>query len=125
MNRRRVVGAALLLPVLVVSGCSQAAPSHQVSDGCASAAPQAVAVTSALLNSRADPAPHRVPVALNGLVQLRVSTDKAVEVHVHGYDFAYEAQPGTPGCVSFVADMAGLFDVEAHPDTLLVQLEVR
>ena len=28
-------------------------------------------------------------------------------------------------CIVFVAAQAGLFDVEAHPDTLLLQLEVK
>jgi hypothetical protein len=46
-------------------------------------------------------------------------------VHVHGYDLATVAKPESAGCVSFVADRSGLFDVEAHPETLLVQLEVR
>jgi hypothetical protein len=113
------------LLVYTTAGCRQQAPTHQVTDGCATDAPQAVAVTAALRNGRADPAPQRVPVALDSLVHLRVNTDKATEVHVHGYDFTYEAQPGPPGCISFVADQAGLFDVEAHPDTLLIQLEVR
>ena len=125
MRPRSAAAAAVLIALLAGSGCRQAPPSHQVAAGCASAAPQAAEVTAALLDGRADPAPRRVPVALDSLVRLRVSTDRAVEVHVHGYDFAYEAQPGQPRCVSFVADLAGLFDVEAHPDTLLVQLEVR
>jgi hypothetical protein len=56
---------------------------------------------------------------------VRVSADRVVPVHVHGYEIEYDAAPGAPGCVSFVADRAGIFDVEAHPDVLLVQLEVR
>jgi hypothetical protein len=56
---------------------------------------------------------------------MRVTADRVVQIHIHGYDLEYDAAPGTPGCASFVADRAGLFDVEAHPDTLLVQLEVR
>jgi hypothetical protein len=114
-----VVGAMVLL-----AGCGQAAPAHAVSD-CSSTAPGAVVVTAAFEQGRADPAPHRVPVPAGSTVQVRVSADKVVQVHVHGYDLEYDAAPGTPGCVSFVADRAGLFDVEAHPDTLLVQLEVR
>ncbi|MCU7726176.1 hypothetical protein ODJ79_20815 [Actinoplanes sp. KI2] len=113
-----LIGGAVLL-----AGCGQA-PATRVSD-CSSTAPGTVVVTSALRNGRATPAPHRVAVPAGGTVQVRVESDQVVEVHVHGYDLEYDAAPGVPGCVSFVADRAGLFDVEAHPDTLLLQLEVK
>ena len=119
--RRRwlfVLAAAALL-----AGCSHARPTP-VSD-CSATGPGTVLVTSAVRDGQASPAPHRVPVPMGGTVQVRVSSDRAVEVHVHGYDVEYDAAPGVPTCVSFVADRAGLFDVEAHPDTLLLQLEVK
>jgi hypothetical protein len=121
---RRRVAIAVAGVALLTGGCSRAGAVRAVSD-CSSAAPGAVTVTAAFAQGRADPAPHRVPVAVGSTVQVRVSSDKVVQVHIHGYDLEYDAAPGTPGCVSFVADRAGLFDVEAHPDTLLLQLEVR
>jgi hypothetical protein len=84
-----------------------------------------VAVEAGLRNGQAVPAPRRAEVPLEGTVQVRVSADRVVAVHVHGYEIEYDAAPGTPGCVRFVADRAGVFDVEAHPELLLVQLEVR
>jgi hypothetical protein len=125
MKPAAVLLAAALFVAALVAGCSQAGPSQVVTTDCASAAPNAVTVTAAVRDDRADPAPHRVPVPLNRTVELQVSSDKAVEVHVHGYDLEYDVAPGRPGCLAFTADRAGLFDVEAHPDTLLVQLEVR
>ncbi|MFD0522638.1 hypothetical protein [Paractinoplanes durhamensis] len=78
-------------------------------------------MTAAVLDGRADPAPHRVSIPLGATVQVQVTADRVLPVHIHGYDREYDA----PGCAAFTADRAGLFDVEAHPDTLLVQLEVR
>ncbi|GIM93429.1 hypothetical protein [Paractinoplanes toevensis] len=122
--RRTVPAIALAAAVVVLpAGCGRA-PAAPAVAGC-SASPGALTVTTAVLDGRADPAPHRVAVPLNGTVQVRVSADRVLQVHIHGYDLEYDAAPGTPGCVSFTADRAGLFDVEAHPDTLLVQLEVR
>ena len=119
---KRVLTAALAAALL--AGCGSG-PTARATTGCASAGPDTVAVAAALRQGRADPAPHRVPVPLGSAVVLRVDADTDAEVHVHGYDLTTAARPGSPGCVSFVAERSGLFDVEAHPETLLVQLEVR
>ena len=118
----RLLPAALA--VVLVAGCSSS-PTAQATSGCASAAPGSVVVTAAVQDGRAEPAPHRVKVPQGSVVLVRVEADTEAEVHVHGYDLATGARPGSPGCVSFVADRSGLFDVEAHPEILLVQLEVR
>ena len=117
--------AAVLVLGFLLAGCTNAGPSTEASTGCSSASPTATAVTAAVRDGRAEPAPHRVKIPLHGPVVLRVSTDRDAEVHVHGYELTEEVPAGRTGCLSFVADRAGLFDVEAHPDTLLVQLEVR
>ena len=121
MRERLLPGVVL---VALVAGCTSAPPS-QVGGDCASAAPGTVEVTAAVKDGRADPAPRRVPVPLGSPIRVRVAADAPAEVHVHGYDLEAEAAPDRPGCVTFVADRSGLFDVEAHPETLLVQLEVR
>lgn len=118
----RLLPAALA--VVLMAGCSSS-PAAQPTGGCASAAPGSVVVTAAVEDGRAEPAPHRVKVPRGSAVLVRVEADTEAEVHVHGYDLATGAGPGSPGCVSFVADRSGLFDVEAHPEILLVQLEVR
>jgi hypothetical protein len=84
-----------------------------------------VEVATRLSDGRVDPAPQRVEVALGTPVVLRVEVDAPAEVHVHGYDRLAEATPGAPACLEIVADVPGVFDVEAHPDVLLVQLAVR
>jgi hypothetical protein len=121
----RQPSALLLAGVLLLGGCAQAEPVTAVPASCGSAAPDAVPLNVALREGRAEPAPHRVAVPLGSAVLLGVTADVAGEVHVHGYELAYPVQPGQPACVLFVADRAGLFDVEAHPATLLLQVEVR
>ncbi|MBW4717062.1 hypothetical protein [Saccharothrix obliqua] len=72
-----------------------------------------------------EPSPHRVDVVRGQSVELTVSSGKPVDVHVHGFDVLAKAEPDKPAVLAFVADETGTFDVEAHPDTLLVQLVVR
>jgi hypothetical protein len=112
------------LLVVLLAGCSSTSSAQAVT-GCASSAPGTVAVTAAVHKGRAEPAPHRVEVPLGSPVMVRVEADTDAEVHIHGYELETGAEPGSPGCVTFVADRTGVFDVEAHPETLLVQLEVR
>jgi hypothetical protein len=47
-------------------------------------------------------------------VRFRVSSDKADEVHVHGYDVSEEIPAGRTATVSFPADIEGIFEVELH-----------
>jgi hypothetical protein len=96
--------------------------------GCAgglTTATATVEVAARVVEGRAEPAPQRIDVALGAPVVLRVEADTPTEVHVHGYDRVADAAPGTPACLEFVADVPGMFEVEAHPHTLLVQLAVR
>jgi heme/copper-type cytochrome/quinol oxidase subunit 2 len=71
------------------------------------------------------PPTHRVNVPIGHRVRLRVDSDVADEVHVHGYDLKQNVAPGSPATVEFVADQPGLFEVELEAAKLqLVQLEV-
>ncbi|HWM55138.1 MAG TPA: hypothetical protein VNO20_07110 [Solirubrobacterales bacterium] len=47
-------------------------------------------------------------------VRFRVSSDKADEVHVHGYDVEEEIPAGRTATLSFPADIEGIFEVELH-----------
>ena len=63
---------------------------------------------------------------LNQPVTIRVTSDVADQVHVHGYDKTFDVAPGRTGEVTFVANIPGVFEVEferAHK--LLFTLEVR
>ncbi len=47
-------------------------------------------------------------------VELRWTTDEAVELHLHGYDIRLELNPGAPGTMTFEAHAAGRFPVGIH-----------
>lgn len=63
---------------------------------------------------------------LNQPVTIRVTSDVADEVHVHGYDKRVDVAPGRPAEVTFVANIPGVFEVEfERSHRLLFTLEVR
>lgn len=78
-----------------------------------------------IVGGQAQTAAERVVVAVNSMVRLIVTTDVADEVHVHGIDEQFEVQPGVTVTRDFVADIPGIFGVEAHGDAgLLFTLQV-
>ena len=69
--------------------------------------------------------PARFEYTVGEMVSITVGSDVAYEVHVHGYDHRYTVEPGTPLIIEFAADIPGIFEVETHPDHLvLFEIEV-
>ena len=64
--------------------------------------------------------PDRFEFARDDQVGITVLSDTAYEIHVHGYDLRFEVEPGVPYTVEFIAEVPGIFEVETHPDHLLV-----
>jgi hypothetical protein len=57
---------------------------------------------------------------------LRVTSDEADEVHVHGYDLKVDLEVGQPGEITFTPDVAGVYEVELEDAGLqLLELEVK
>ncbi len=54
----------------------------------------------------------RVEVRVGDLVVLRVTSDVADEVHVHGYDLFADVGAGGTALLEFSADIPGIFEVE-------------
>ena len=64
-------------------------------------------------------------VATGTIFTIRVFSDVADELHVHGYDLFYELAPGVPVEVSFIADTPGIFEAELETShILLFEIEV-
>ncbi len=64
-------------------------------------------------------------VGLGDEVTIRVTADVADEVHVHTYDLYADLEPGTPGEITFVAEIPGVHEVELEgAGLLLLNLEV-
>ena len=68
----------------------------------------------------------RVEVPLGSDVVLRVTSDVADELHLHGYDQKADLQAGVPGELRFRADIPGIFELELEQvGKKLTRLQVR
>jgi hypothetical protein len=71
------------------------------------------------------PNAERVEVVQGTHVILKVKSDVADAVHVHGYDEELEVEPDEPATLEFDADETGRFEIETHEsDKLVYQLVV-
>ena len=68
----------------------------------------------------------RQRATLNQSVTIRVTSDVADEVHVHGYEKRFPVAAGQRGEVTFVANIPGVFEVEfERSHKQLFTMEVR
>jgi hypothetical protein len=68
----------------------------------------------------------RVKVKRGSTVQLVVTSDKADEVHLHGYDKSVDVAAGGTARLTFKASIPGVFEVELeHRKVTLVRLQVQ
>jgi hypothetical protein len=59
-------------------------------------------------------------------VSIRVTSDVADEVHLHGYDKKVDVAPGAPATLTFTADIPGIFEVELESRSIkLIDLVVQ
>jgi heme/copper-type cytochrome/quinol oxidase subunit 2 len=70
--------------------------------------------------------PAEISVSEGDPVTLRITSDRPLEFHLHGYDLEKEVEANQPAELSFDATMTGRFaiedhDTEAELGTLLVQ----
>ena len=68
----------------------------------------------------------RQRATVNQPVTIRVTSDVADEVHVHGYNKTFEVAAGRTAEITFVANIPGVFEVEfERSHKVLFSLEVR
>jgi FtsP/CotA-like multicopper oxidase with cupredoxin domain len=120
---------------------SSTAPSGTTSSAPAASAPSTAASTStSTATTPAEPAVKTVRV-VNGQpqggiktlsfpkgdqVRLRVVSDVADEIHIHGYDFHKDVEKGGSVSFSFPATIEGRFEIELeNAGTQIANLEVR
>jgi heme/copper-type cytochrome/quinol oxidase subunit 2 len=58
--------------------------------------------------------PDEISVNEGDRVTLRISSDKPMEFHMHGYDLEREIKPGQTTELHFEADLTGRFEIEDH-----------
>jgi hypothetical protein len=130
---RPTIPALTLAAALLVGGCGGDDPDATTPSSTSAAAttPSETAfagteIVVAVKGGKVDPPTHRVKVGKGTEVRLLVTSDKADELHVHGYEIEKELPAGEQVTIDFTADQTGLFEVETHETELqLAQLEVR
>ncbi len=140
---RHTVPALTLAATLLVAGCGGDDPATTAPTSTPPTSTSAPATTStsapasetafagteivvAVKGGKVDPPTHRVKVAKGTAVRVLVTSDKADELHVHGYDIEKKLPAGKQVTVDFTADQTGVFEIETHESELqLAQLEVR
>jgi FtsP/CotA-like multicopper oxidase with cupredoxin domain len=68
----------------------------------------------ALVNGRATNAGDTLRVNQGDDVELRWSSDRAISLHLHGYDIETKVSPQAPSVMSFNARLAGRFPISEH-----------
>ena len=108
------------------------ADSHEQADEHAEGAPPAIdaepdlVIEATAADGTVATGGGRHELALGDVVLIRITSDVADEVHVHGYDYSFPVSPGVPAEMKFRADIAGVFEVELEESKLkLFDLLVR
>ncbi|HEY7242284.1 MAG TPA: hypothetical protein VH678_00180 [Xanthobacteraceae bacterium] len=97
-QRVRLTSAALLLLSLSLEGASAAE----------------VAFALRVENGRVAENMRLIRVKRNDVVKLEWSTDRAMTIHLHGYDIEKEIVPGAVTDMTFTARATGRFTIEPH-----------
>jgi FtsP/CotA-like multicopper oxidase with cupredoxin domain len=126
---RQLPPAALLV---LLAGCSTgsdpgvaAPPTRSAPTTSSTSTPTATVIEVTYAGGEVTTASPRVELSLGEEVVLRVTSDVAEEIHLHGYDLYEDIPAGGTGEVSFTADLPGAYEVELQQaGRPLVQLRV-
>jgi hypothetical protein len=67
-----------------------------------------------ILQRRVEGGASTLRVKRGETVWLRLRSDEAVQLHLHGYDMQANVSPASPGTMRFQARVAGRFPITAH-----------
>jgi FtsP/CotA-like multicopper oxidase with cupredoxin domain len=79
-----------------------------------------VTIDVTVANGKVNPSGATINVKAGQTVLVKVVSDAAEELHIHGYDKELELSPGKPASVKFTANMKGTFEIETHKSGKLV-----
>ncbi|WP_426363110.1 hypothetical protein [Streptomyces sp. E-08] len=122
------VAGAPVQATVRLDGAPSASPSASTPSPSSSAPPAdpGRTVTLTITGTTVQPPPSRIELKKGERLTLRVTSDRADTLHVHGYDRELPLSPGAPATLTLTADRTGLFEVETHESGLvLTQLVVR
>lgn len=111
-------------PAVDPDGSTTTAPDTETSETTAVTAPAGEVVELSYAGGEVAGGGRRT-VPLGSVVTLRVTSDVADHVHLHGYDLMIELVPGTASELTFEATIPGVFEVELEDRGILLgNLEV-
>jgi len=122
--RTRALLPVLASALIVLSACGGSSSAGTAGTGGTTA--RTVKVNVTITAGKVTPAPTAVEAKKGDHVEITVTSDRADEVHVHGYDIEKPLVAGQPTTIDFDATQAGRFEVETHEsEKVLFQLLVR
>jgi hypothetical protein len=124
--RRRAAALVGGAAVLLLAACGAPASPSAAPPPASPSAPAVVPVDVRVAGGEVQGPGARVEVPVGATVRISVVSDRADELHVHGYDRSLPLVAGTPGVLEVVADVPGVFETELHESgATLPSLEVR
>lgn len=116
MSRNGLIAIAVVVVLFVLVGA------YVVTRGTGGGG-QSVDVSLKVTGSSMDPS--NPTVKQNDSVTMTVTTDRDEEVHLHGYDIAFECKARRPLARTFKADKTGEFEIEIEDGARLGSLTVK
>jgi hypothetical protein len=104
-SRRGLAAIAALALTVALTGVAPGA-------GAAEAGAKAFAVV--LANGRVANGPETLVFHQGDDVEIRLSSDRPISLHMHGYDIERQVVPGAPAVITLKATVAGRFPVSEH-----------
>ena len=142
VRRRRIAAGSLVALALALTSVAcggpdpvsaAAQPTSSPSAATSTVPPQSPSPSAAPLTARfviaggkVTSGPSTVKVSKGNHVIIEVVSDRAGELHLHGYDKEKQLSPGTAVRLEFDATIAGVYALELHElDLTLCQLQVQ
>ena len=123
---RHLVSAAVAAALMILAGCGDDAASSSTTTTSGSINTTGAVTIDVGYAGGSITGGGRRSAALGQTVVIKVTSDIADEVHLHGYDKKADAAPGTVATITFIADKPGIFEVELEKKGLkLFELEVK
>ena len=125
-RHRHLVAAAVAAAVMILAGCGDDAASSSTTTTSGPINTTGATTIEVGYAGGSITGGGRRSAALGQTVVIKVTSDIADEIHLHGYDKKADAAPGTVATITFVADKPGIFEVELEKKGLkLFELEVK
>jgi hypothetical protein len=123
---RHLVAGAVAAALMILAGCGDDAASSSTTTTSGSINTTGAVTIEVGYAGGSITGGGRRSAALGQAVVIKVTSDIADEVHLHGYDKKADVAPGTVATITFIADKPGIFEVELEKKGLkLFELEVK